>query len=386
LITSTNENAILKSKIEPKISNDLLNNLSDNAETDVLTNQSINGKRYYYKYFKINNIAESSIGYFAIPFLVPNSLKNQETNELIGSVLSIFTAILIIFLIVSAVLSRNLTKPLSLITNYLQNTNIEKENKPIAWESDDELGLLVKEYNKMLEKIEDGKRNISQNEKQMAWQDIAKQVAHEIKNPLTPMRLTLQHLQNVMKAKSEIKYETFEKSIKNLIFNIDNVTDIVDSFSAFARLPLPKNEKIDLLKPFLATYELHNTDGFIKLSKEPGLKKAAILGDEKLIAQILTNLIINAFHSKRENVSIEVSMTISKKNNNYLITISDNGIGINEDLKNKIFIPNFTTKPDGSGIGLSLAKWGIDNMNGKIWFESEIQKGTTFFIEMPAIS
>jgi two-component system, NtrC family, nitrogen regulation sensor histidine kinase NtrY len=383
IITTSNANALKKGVIQNNLTDFSLEKFNENLDKMSPILKSYLGQEYQLNLELLTDQKGKTTGYLTIPTVIISSLKNQETNELIGSILTIFTTLFILILVATVLISRHLTKPLSLITSYLQNTNLSKTNEPIVWQSNDELGQLVQEYNKMLLKIEDGKKLITRNEKQNAWQDIAKQVAHEIKNPLTPMKLTLQHLQNSLKLKNEIKIDKLEKSILNLLFNIDSVTDIVDSFSTFARMPLPKSEKFDLLKTLSLTHELHNLDQNILLTIPENIKKAIVWGDEKIISQIITNLIINALQSKKEHEAVIIKIGIEKNKYNYLISIADNGVGINEHLKQRVFLPNFSTKSDGYGIGLSLAKWGIENMNGNIWFESEVNIGSTFYIELP---
>ncbi len=264
----------------------------------------------------------------------------------------------------------------------MQNTDLQNTNRPINWKAKDEIGLLVNGYNAMLEKIELGKMEISKQEKQSAWQDIARQVAHEIKNPLTPMKLNLQFLNNSIEKSEGKSKEILEKNIKNLLYNIENITEIVDSFSDYARMPLPKLVKVDLVKTLeLAYLNFKNTEG-IALNLNLKLKNAYVQGDEKVLFQIFNNLIINALQSVKIGSMPDIRIELKKVAQKYIFSFVDNGTGISEELQKKVFLPNFSTKKEGSGVGLSLAKWGIENMNGKIWFETEINKGTCFFIEL----
>ncbi|MES2797161.1 MAG: hypothetical protein V4683_14415, partial [Bacteroidota bacterium] len=179
----------------------------------------IDGLNLFYQ--PISNRSLGVIGILVIPYRPIFSLENNETNELFGSILSTFTLIFFLFLILSIIVSNHLTKPLKLIANYLHKTDFQKPNEPIIWKGKDEFGQLIDSYNTMLGKIEVGKKEISLNEKQIAWQDIAKQVAHEIKNPLTPMKLTLQHLEKTLEKESTTKSEIISKKIANLLYNID---------------------------------------------------------------------------------------------------------------------------------------------------------------------
>jgi two-component system, NtrC family, nitrogen regulation sensor histidine kinase NtrY len=336
------------------------------------------------KYFlPLTNYLGKKYGYIELLFFKENSLENAETRELFGSILAIFAFIILLFLLVSIFISNKLTSPLKLITKILHQTDFTKKNQKIEWKSNDEIGLLVNSYNNMLGNIEEGKTEIAQAEKQTAWKDIAKQVAHELKNPLTPMKLTLQHLQNNLAKGVELNKDTFDRSLSNLIYNIDNISEIVDSFMKFAKLPMPKNTKTDLIQPLKNVYELYKKSNQMNFEYDINIKKAYVLGDEKLLYQIINNLVINALQSIPDGEFPEIKLVLQKDFSNYLIKLADNGVGISEPLQKKIFLPNFSTKAEGMGIGLSLAKWGIENMNGKIWLESTPGVGTIFSIQLP---
>jgi two-component system, NtrC family, nitrogen regulation sensor histidine kinase NtrY len=345
----------------------------ENAYFDII------GKRVLFR--SIFDGKNTRIGLLAVPFYNSSSLESTETNQIFQSILSTFALIFIAFLVLSILISENLTRPLKLITQYIKSTDLQHSNQPISWKSNDEIGQLVEGYNAMLGKIEVGKSEITQHEKQAAWQDIAKQVAHEIKNPLTPMKLNLQHLQNTIKKGVESK-ELLNKNIKNLLYNIENISEIVDSFMAFAKMPMPKIEKINFLNPIKAAYQNFINNDSVSLKIESKLLKANVLADEKLLFQIINNLIINALQSVGEGVLPKVEIEFKKSESKYILSIADNGMGISDEFKTRIFLPNFSTKNEGTGIGLSLAKWGIENMNGEIWFENKPKNGTIFFIEL----
>jgi two-component system, NtrC family, nitrogen regulation sensor histidine kinase NtrY len=373
----------LENKIEKDENEVLAKQIFQQKSSGSLNIKSQTKQNLYLLYQPIYSKNGNAIAFFSLPFYPTNSFENNETNELFGSILGTFAVIFLLFLIISVLISNRLIQPLSLITNYLQNTDLKNRNQPIEIKSKDEIGLLVDGYNNMLAKIEEGKKEISANEKQTAWLDIAKQVAHEIKNPLTPMKLNLQHLENIFSKEKDIDKGKVLVKISSLLHNIENISDIVDSFMAFAKMPLPKNVKLDLLKPIKIAFELYSNIEGIHLQIDSKIKKAYIFGDEKVLSQIVNNLIINAMQSIPTDKVLQIIIELTKIDSNYLIKISDNGTGISDELSKKIFLPNFSTKMDGLGVGLSLAKWGIENMNGEIWFESKVGEGSTFFIEMP---
>ena len=298
--------------------------------------------------------------------------------------LNVFTGIFLLLVVLSFFASRDLTKPLSLVTSRLKRITLSGDNKPLDYKSDDEIGLLVGEYNKMLVKLEESRAALAASEKESAWREMAKQVAHEIKNPLTPMKLTLQHLQRVL-ANEE---SPAERSIRSLLTQVDTLSDIATSFSAFAKMPIPKSERFDVSMVLQETLILYKNDGSVRLDAIIDQGEFYINGDSKLMGRILTNLILNGIQSVEEkdpHINVVLEKTNQKSPKTIIIYIRDNGKGIDEETAKKLFIPNFTTKSTGSGIGLSVAKRGIEHAGGKIWFETEPYFGTTFFIELPLV-
>jgi signal transduction histidine kinase len=212
---------------------------------------------------------------------------------------------------------------------------------------------------------------------------MARQVAHEIKNPLTPMKLSLQYLKNRLDAKNA---PADSKPIDNLLEQIDQLVTIANSFSSFATLPEPNSQPFDLIEAIKTTAGLHNNEGAETVDLQLESKSCMVLGDVGFVERIFTNLILNAVQAVPIGrvPSIRIVQKISKPGK-VCVSIADNGDGIPDEIKDKVFLPNFSTKYAGSGIGLALAKKGIEQVGGKIWFESVAGQGTTFFIELPTI-
>jgi nitrogen fixation/metabolism regulation signal transduction histidine kinase len=278
-----------------------------------------------------------------------------------------------------------LTVPLRLITQKIQKTSLHNYNEPLEWESDDEIGLLVNEYNRMLVKLEESKQALSRSEKESAWREMAQQVAHEIKNPLTPMKLTLQHLQRKLLNGGEVVKEQAEKSFNTLLDQVDTLNDIATSFSAFAKMPIPKEEVFDIGAVLKKNIELYSNDNEVEILTDIPPGDFFVKGDQQLMSRIFTNLILNGIQSVPAGRKPEISVSLQKNIHFIRVEIHDNGMGISETIRNKIFIPNFSTKYAGSGIGLALAKRGVEHAGGKIWFETEEEQGTSFFIELPLL-
>jgi signal transduction histidine kinase len=321
------------------------------------------------------------VGYVGIPFFDSQKELNTKLTELTTTILNIFTVMFILFLGLTFVATRVLTRPLKLITEKLRHTTLTGNNEPLAYESNDELGLLVREYNTMLHKLEDSKQELAMQEKEAAWREMARQVAHEIKNPLTPMKLSLQFLQRALAEKRGNLEEMIGRISQTLITQIDVLTDIATSFSNFTNLPAMRPERLTIAQVLRRCVALHQ---HVHLEVAPGADDAVVFADENLLVRTFNNLLLNALQAIPKDRQADVQARVElPMPGTVRISIQDNGSGIDEDVRDKVFRPNFTTKETGSGIGLAVAKRGIESSGGKVWFETVVGEGTIFFIELP---
>ncbi|SNC74796.1 HAMP domain-containing protein [Hymenobacter gelipurpurascens] len=328
------------------------------------------------------------LGYVGIPFFDSEKDLDNKLTELISTILNIFTVMFILFLVLAFVASRILTKPLKLITEKLKQTTLTGQNEMLAYESEDEIGLLVREYNHMLLKLEESKKELATQEKEAAWREMARQVAHEIKNPLTPMKLSLQFLQKAIQEQRPNTEELIGKISQTLITQIDVLSDIATSFSNFTNLPAMRPERLDVAAVLRRCVGLHqggnHQDIVLHLPADAEDGRYVVYADENLLIRTFNNLLINAVQAVPAGrpAHIEASLAL-QPGSRVRICIKDNGSGIPDAIREKIFVPNFTTKETGSGIGLAVARRGIESAGGTITFETEEGTGTTFCIELP---
>ncbi len=329
---------------------------------------------------------QSNLGILAVPFFESEAELNSLISDVLSNIFNAFVVIFILFLIVSYFVSKNLTFPFKLLTQKLKTTNLEN-NEPMYWGSKDEIGLLVNEYNNMLFKLESSKKVLASTEKESAWREMAKQVAHEIKNPLTPMKLTLQHLLRLQSAGQLDDHERLKKSLETLIHQVDALSGIASSFSTFAKMPLPENNLMNFKEVLNQVLELFKNDERLDLyfKDDSYAENIPIIGDDKLFGRVISNLIINGVQSVEADKKPEIRIWLWMSDQAVFLEISDNGKGILPELRDKIFIPNFSTKSQGSGLGLAIAKSGVETAGGKIWFETEMNVGTTFYLTFPLI-
>ena len=335
-----------------------------------------------------DNPAGAITGYVGIPFFDSQKELDNKLGDLLTTMLSIFTVMFMLFLGLALVATRQLTAPLKLLTQRLNRTTLTGENEVLDYRSsDDEIGLLVREYNTMLGKLEASKRALAAQEKEAAWREMARQVAHEIKNPLTPMKLSLQYLQKAIAERRPNAEELISRISQTLITQIDVLSDIATSFSTFTNLPTMRPVRLDVAQVLRQCTDLFRQsqgaeDGRLYLHLPA--RQFVVFADESLLVRTFNNLLLNAVQAvppgraPRQDVALRAEGA-----GQVLITIRDNGAGIPEEVRDKVFKPNFTTKATGSGIGLAVAKRGIEGSGGRIWFETTVGEGTTFFIELP---
>lgn len=376
------QNEILSFNIDPRAYIKIV----EESESAFVQEEQVGLLNYKNVYMGIRSSETGDIiGILSLPFFASQQDLEANTVEVLSNIINIFTFVFIIFLFISFFVSRGLTFPLRLITQKIKRTTLSTYNEPLSWNSDDEIGLMVTEYNRMLLNLDTSKKALAKSEKESAWREMARQVAHEIKNPLTPMKLTLQHMKRVIDDESDGGQNGKKlKQINSLLEQIETLSGIATSFSDFATMPEPKTEKLDVSLLLKETIELYNKKELGKIITTIEQGKFMIEGDRKWLGRAFSNLIINGFQAASDQKSPKIEVNLFAAENEMVrIEIRDNGNGIPEHIQDKVFMPNFSTKYTGSGLGLAITKKGIEHSNGKIWFSSEEGLGTIFYIEVP---
>ena len=337
---------------------------------------------YLCAYIPMLNGDYVQIGYIGVPLFISSDKLIAERDQLIGRLLPIYVIVILIGLLFSFVATHQITASVKMLVRRMGNFRIGDENQHIDYQRNDELKPLVSQYNHMLDQLNLTAQLIAKSERETAWQTMARQVAHEIKNPLTPMRLTIQQLQR-MKERGGVEYdEYFKRSTETLIEQIDNLSRIASSFSAFAKLPDPQVESVDVAQKLSAVVTLfaNNAEGveLTYVGEEHGIYA---LTDSEQITQVFNNLIKNALQAVSTQTGGRVKVNISSLAEWVSINVIDNGVGIPEDIRDKIFMPNFTTKSTGMGLGLAICKKIVEGSGGKISFACT-NRETTFTIEL----
>jgi two-component system nitrogen regulation sensor histidine kinase NtrY len=284
----------------------------------------------------------------------------------------------------AVIIARQITAPLSFIQFSLSKTTYGKKNEPIRWDRNDEIGALVKEYNKMIAALENSAQKLAQSERESAWREMAKQVAHEIKNPLTPLKLGLQLLDKSWKDKDPRFDQKFERFSKSFVEQIESLSNIASEFSAFAKMPDTKLEPLNVFDVLTQAVTIFKQMDNVKIVFKNPESAFIINADRDQLLRCFNNLLKNAIEAAPADRLGLIEINYLVTNKNVLLTIKDNGNGIPENLREKIFEPNFTTKSSGTGLGLAFVKNSIENAGGKVWFETQLGEGTTFYFSLPS--
>ncbi len=333
-----------------------------------------------YMIMKNNMLEPIAIVYF--PFYHNDDVYVGAFNKYVQYIILVNLFLVLLSVWISWVISKNLTSAITKISELFTRTSLlGKEIKPIKYLHNDELSGLVKSYNKMIYQIEDQKLLLANKEREEAWREMAKQVAHEVKNPLTPMKLIIQNFERKFdKNDPEIEHKVHDLS-KSLVDQIDLVATVAGAFSEFAKLPTKNDETFNLKDELENLVRVFNEDGniFFQANKNDIYIKM----DKIYLARIFTNMISNAKQAVFEGRKSEIKVSVEHFNKKVSIIIEDNGMGIPKDKLEQIFEPNFTTKNSGMGLGLTMVRKMIEEYKGEISVKSEIEKGTKFTIILP---
>lgn len=348
--------------------------------------EQIGTLKFISAYSPITDQTGRTICYLNIPFI--NQQKNMDDNigTIINNFINMFLFWVNISIIIFILLSDMITKPLQMLQEKLNKLDIEGNNDKIIWEKNDEVGDLIKTYNSMIEKLEESSYLLKQQERNSSWRELASQVAHDINNPLTPMKLSIQYLQKVLDEKPELFASKFQKLAPSLISQIDSISNIASELNNYSKPTPNKKEKTDIVVCIQNAIDLFENVNDVKIDFQHPAQAIYVMGDKNLFTRIFNNIIKNSYQAIKEKEDGKIKINISTSSQSCIISIADNGCGIKDEDKDKIFNPHFTTKQDGNGIGLTIVKTIIETYDGEINFFSKENEGTTFNITFDCIS
>ncbi len=386
LIGSSLRTVFDKELLTEKINPTVLNRLVKEQKQDFEHEEKIGELAYTSAYFQLkDNIDDKLLAIVNIPYILSDDKALQkEVTDFILALVNVYVFLFILGSIIALMISKTLTNSLTKVGDKMQTFRLGQKHDPIQWNYDDEIGRLINGYNQMIEELDDSAKMLAQSERQSAWRQMARQVAHEIKNPLTPMKLSIQHLQRALKDDSPQVKDLTIKVSKTLVEQIENLANIASVFSSFAKMPKAENAVLNINELLANVIPLYaSSEEVIDINFDKPAENWLVYSDKNQLVQVFNNLIKNAIQSipKEKEGIIEVS---SIRNNGIVhIAFKDNGSGIPPEIQDKVFTPNFTTKGSGMGLGLAITKQIIEQSDGKISFETAMDVGTTFYIELP---
>ena len=357
-------------------------------KSQLVHNEQIGEMNFLSSYVPLRNYRHDLIGYINLPYFDRQEEIRREVSYFILAFVNINLLLLFFAILLALTVSKYITRPLELIRSGISNLQLGGVNQKITWESDDEIGQMVKEYNRMINELEISADLLAKSERELAWREMAKQVAHEIKNPLTPMKLSIQHLHKAWYEQVPDWNERLERFSKTMIEQIDNLALIAGEFSDFAKMPSGINGPInlrDFVPEVLGIYSGIDKVHIEKVFPETDIP-LYVLADRNQLLRVFNNLLRNSFQAYERDETAVIQVICEQKYGQILCHVRDYGCGIPEALKPKIFSPNFTTKTGGMGLGLSMVKAIVENLGGTISFQSSEGVGTTITLALPAYS
>ena len=384
LISATRPEIFDQKLLSEKINPIAFYKLSKEKESFYVTQENIGGLIYSSAYLPFHNSRKEVVAYLNLPYFARQRELQNEVSSFLMTLMNVYTFIIVLSIIVILLISNYISRPLRMIKEKLQKLTLGGANEKIEWKGEDEIGRLVTEYNHMVDQMAIKADLLAKSERESAWREMAKQVAHEIKNPLTPMKLSVQYLLRSWNEKDPDWEDRLHRLSDTLIQQIDTLSDIATAFSDFAKMPKTNNEKIELNEIINNAIELYADYENLQINfNSDGNMSKTIFADHKQLLRVFNNLIKNSIQSFEQNQNGFIDIDIEEQLTDYHIQIRDNGCGIPEDKKAMIFVPNFTTKSKGTGLGLAMVKNIILSFGGFISFESQEGKGTVFTIILP---
>lgn len=382
LLKSSIENAFEKLE-KPPLSDIILNELANNSNHRILKVTSKNGNSYQSSFTYITDFQFKRIGVLELQFSQDNSEQEKELKEFMYRLSLVYLLMFLMAISLAYFLSSYITRSIKKVSDKMEQTRLNKRNEKIILETaSKEINTLVEAYNRMIDELQESAVKLAKSEREQAWREMAKQVAHEIKNPLTPMRLSVQSFEQRFNPTDPKSKEKLAEYSQTLIQQIDVMSSIASAFSDFAKMPKQKKEKVEIISVVKLALDIFNEDFINYISGEKELYAHL---DKTQLIRIVTNLVKNAIQAIEDKENPKIEVQVVSKMKQIEIRVSDNGKGIKEAVQEFIFEPKFTTKSSGMGLGLPIIKNIIEAYNGTISFTSEENIGTVFTVVLPKL-
>lgn len=357
--------------------------LALDRKTQFIGEEKIGEYSYLSAWVQFRNADNELLAYLNLPFFARQSELSREVSAFLMTFINIYVFLIVIALLLGLLLSNIISKPLERIREKIAHLSLGSDNEKLVWLREDEIGALVKEYNNKVDELAHSAERLVQTERETAWREMARQVAHEIKNPLTPMKLSVQYLQRAWEDNAPDWDQRLKRFTDTMTEQIDSMAEIATAFSDFAKMPKAQREILDLNDLIRKAVDLFasNPDVAVVLSLQPS--PMPVYADSKQLLRVFNNLLKNSYQALDSMPNGEIEIRSWIENESLMVLFTDNGPGISMEVADKIFAPNFTTKSGGMGLGLAMVKNIILNSGGQVWFESGKNKAPHFFLSLP---
>ena len=373
--------SLIQDSIPKCLSAEILNSLLDSAERRYVEKRVEKDKIYQSSYTYITDQKFKPLAILNLPYLEDDDFLAKELNEFLERLGYVYLLVLITGIIIAFLLSKYITKSLKTISDKINATRLEKQNEKIQInDTSEEISVLVNSYNSMIDELEESAVKLATGEREAAWREMAKQVAHEIKNPLTPMRLSVQNFQRKFDPSDPNIDKKVDEYTKTLIQQIDTMSSIASAFSNFAKMPAQQSETLNVVKIVKLALDIFNEKYIVFQSTE---KEIIANFDRTQLIRVITNLVKNGIQAMPDGQTPKIEVHVSSTKEDVKILITDNGVGVSELNRDQVFEPKFTTKSSGMGLGLPMVKNIVEAYNGTITFTTEENVGTTFNVTFP---
>jgi len=380
-LVKSSHSGFVKSSAPTQLSDTILSGIMNELNHRFVNAKTLKGNSFQSSYTYITDSKFKPIGILNLQYLQDNTAQDKDLEEFLLRMAYVYVLMFVFAIILAYFISSYITRSIKAVTEKMSHTRLNKRNEKIILEdASSEIFTLVNAYNSMIDELEESAVKLARGEREQAWREMAKQVAHEIKNPLTPMRLTVQSFERRFDAEDPKIYEKIKEFSKTLIQQIDTMSSIASAFSSFAKMPTQKSEKLNIVEVVKHALDIFTED---YISFHPQQDSIIAELDKTQLIRIVTNLVKNATHALDDVENKKIEVSVSKYNGNVVISVADNGKGISDEDKDKIFEPKFTTKSSGMGLGLPMVRNIVEAYNGTIDFTTELNIGTVFKIEIP---
>ncbi len=360
--------------------------LSRKMQVQAFENERVGTQAYMSIYAPVRDSQGHPYAYVNIPYFTSQNELKQEISSFLVTLINLNAFIFLIAGLIAFLVTNRITASFLFISEKMKEMKLGRSNQAIVWNRKDEIGELVQEYNRMVNQLDESVALLAKSEREGAWREMARQVAHEIKNPLTPMKLSIQYLQKAVDSNAtEVKLIS-QNVARTLVEQIDYLSNIASDFSNFANITNQRIEEVNLSDSLKSVVDLFTMDERVDLYFDLAMaEKIVVLGDKTQLNRLFTNLIRNAIDAVPTSRRPRIQLGYTIDDGYAVVEVRDNGTGIPDELTEKIFYPNFTTKTSGTGLGLAMCKGIVEQMKGEIWFTTKLNEGSSFFVKIPRV-